>query len=57
MVNASQAMIDGGALTIGTWNIHVKEHHNFHFDVTTGPYVEIFVQDTGVSYLNFMGSI
>jgi len=48
MVNASQSMIDGGFLTIGTRNIQVREDHDFDFEITPGPYVEILVQDTGV---------
>lgn len=48
MVNASQAMIDGGTLTVKTRNIHVKEHHDFHFEIKPGPYVEILIRDTGV---------
>ncbi len=48
MVNASQAMIDGGTLTIATRNILVPERHEFHFEIKPGPYVEILVRDTGV---------
>lgn len=48
LVNASQAMVDGGTLTIETRNIKIEYTHNFHFEVEPGDYVEISVQDTGI---------
>ncbi len=48
MVNASQAMIDGGTLTVSTRTIQVDHTDNYHFEVTPGPYVEILVKDTGM---------
>jgi signal transduction histidine kinase len=48
LVNGSQAMVDGGTLTIETWNITIKDTNCFHFDVAPGTYVEISVQDTGI---------
>ena len=48
MVNASQAMIDGGTLTVGTRNIQISRDNDYHFAVATGTYVEILVRDTGV---------
>jgi hypothetical protein len=48
LVNGSQAMVDGGTLTIETRNITIKDTNCFHFDVAPGTYVEISVQDTGI---------
>lgn len=48
MVNASQAMIDGGTLTVATRNVRVEDTGNYHFKVTPGPYVELLVRDTGM---------
>ncbi|NWH04070.1 hybrid sensor histidine kinase/response regulator [Desulfobacter latus] len=48
LVNGSQAMVDGGTLTIETRNITIKDTNCFHFDVVPGTYVEITVQDTGI---------
>ncbi|MDD9302879.1 MAG: response regulator [Desulfobacter sp.] len=48
LVNASQAMVDGGVLTIQTRNLKIGENHGFHFEIAPGPYVEILVKDTGI---------
>ena len=48
LVNGSQAMVDGGSLTIETRNITIKATNCFHFDVVPGAYVEISIQDTGI---------
>ncbi len=49
LVNAAQAMVKGGTLTVSTRNIQVKDTENYHcFEVTPGPYVEILVKDTGI---------
>ena len=48
LVNGSQAMVDGGTLTIETRNITIDEANIFHFDVKPGAYVEISVQDNGI---------
>ncbi|NDY71367.1 hybrid sensor histidine kinase/response regulator [Desulfobacter hydrogenophilus] len=48
LVNASQAMVDGGTLTIETRNLTIKDTNFFHFDVAPGTYVEISIQDTGI---------
>lgn len=48
LVNASQAMVDAGALFVATRRIHIPEDHGFHFQVTPGTYVEIEVRDTGI---------
>jgi len=48
LVNASQAMVDGGTLTIETRNITIGDANTFHFEVVPGAYVEVSVQDTGI---------
>ncbi len=48
LVNASQAMVDGGTITLETRNITIEESRSFHFEVIPGSYVEILVQDTGI---------
>ncbi|MCG8684889.1 MAG: response regulator [Desulfobacterales bacterium] len=48
MVNASQAMVDAGTLTIETRNVFVEQVHNYHFEIKPGPYVEILIKDTGI---------
>lgn len=48
LLNGSQAMVDGGTLTIETRNITIKDTNCFHFDVAPGVYVEISVQDNGI---------
>ncbi|MCG8550693.1 MAG: response regulator [Desulfobacterales bacterium] len=48
LVNGSQAMVDGGTLTIETRNINIKKTNCFHFEVQPGAYVEISVKDTGI---------
>ncbi|WP_320042204.1 ATP-binding protein [uncultured Desulfobacter sp.] len=48
LVNGSQAMVDGGTLTIETRNITIEDTNGFHFEVKPGAYVEISVQDTGI---------
>lgn len=46
--NASQAMPEDGQLSVSTKNITIPEDHGYPFAVTSGPYVEICFQDTGV---------
>lgn len=48
LVNGSQAMVDGGTLTIETRNMTIEDTNCFHFEVKPGAYVEISVQDTGI---------
>ncbi len=48
LVNASQAMIDAGIMTVKTRAIEIAEDHDFHFEINPGSYVEIAIQDTGI---------
>ncbi|MCG8636765.1 MAG: ATP-binding protein [Desulfobacterales bacterium] len=48
LVNASQAMVDAGTMTVKTRAVEIAGDHNFHFEVLPGPYVEIAIQDTGI---------
>jgi two-component system cell cycle sensor histidine kinase/response regulator CckA len=49
-LNARDAMLDGGTLTISTRNVELDETgcQNSSFSLTPGSYVEISVRDTGV---------
>lgn len=48
MVNADQAMMGDGDLTISTQNIEIPEDHAYPFEIKPGAYVEIGIQDTGI---------
>jgi PAS domain S-box-containing protein len=49
VVNARDAMPDGGTVTIETGDILVDEPYAVeHFDLRPGPYVQLVVSDTGV---------
>jgi CheY-like chemotaxis protein len=48
MVNAKDAMPDGGKLIIGTRNVYLDDDYcSTHPDVTSGEYVRLSVSDTG----------
>jgi PAS domain S-box-containing protein len=47
-VNARDAMLNGGTLTIGTENLTIDENYaRIHLDAQTGDYIVISVTDTG----------
>lgn len=49
MMNAKEAMVDGGVLTIGTENVHVTmgDRNSHSSDLWPGRYVHLFVHDEG----------
>jgi len=48
MVNARDAMPNGGSLSIGTANLHIDgDYSSNHFNVKPGDYVQLTVSDTG----------
>jgi PAS domain S-box-containing protein len=46
-INARDAMLDGGTLTIGTSNVTLDGQQALVFDVTPGEYVRVAIGDTG----------
>lgn len=48
LVNAGQAMVDSGTMTVATRQIHITPDHTYPFEVAPGPYVEVLVADTGI---------
>lgn len=49
VVNARDAMPDGGSLTVKAENIVVDEHYaRMNLDASVGPYIRITVKDTGI---------
>jgi two-component system cell cycle sensor histidine kinase/response regulator CckA len=48
VVNARDAMLDGGTLTISAGNLFIDEHYaRMNLDASVGAYIELRVKDTG----------
>ena len=49
VINARDAMLDGGSLTIETTNLLLNEHNHFLLpNLAQGDYIEIMIKDTGI---------
>lgn len=48
LINASQAMVGEGQMDVSTRNLLVKADHGYPFEVTSGPYIQISIQDSGI---------
>ena len=48
LVNAAQAMVESGTITVATRRIEVDENHSFPFEVAPGAYALISVKDEGI---------